>query len=96
MDLHRRLLVLIQYLQCRRYSIGKAAEVSTNRRDVNSGNGSWARPALQPQLWRIIMRELNVNEMEEASGGVAMLAIAYVARKLYQAGWDFEHSRCGN
>jgi len=34
------------------------------------------RPALQPQLWRIIMRELNVKEMEETSAGIGAPCIA--------------------
>ena len=37
------------------------------------------------------MRELNIEEMQETSGGAYFL-IGLAARKLIQAGWDFEHA----
>ena len=37
-----------------------------------------------------IMRELNENEMEETSGGLAFTI--FVVRRLIQAGWDYDHA----
>ena len=36
------------------------------------------------------MRELNENEMEETSGGLAFTI--FVVRRLIQAGWDYDHA----